>query len=62
LSDAQIETVREGLKLAGAHTFAQNSADAYVARAFEALQKIKVSNQAQTELETIARFLVNRTH
>lgn len=62
LSDDQIELVREGLKAAGAHQFTQSSAAAYIARAFEALDKINVSNQAQTELETIARFLVNRSH
>jgi geranylgeranyl diphosphate synthase type I len=62
LSNDQIGFVRESLNLADAHTFTQNSADAYITRAFAALQKIKISNQPQTELETIARFLVNRSH
>ena len=61
LTDTQIEFVRESLDLAKAHAFAQNSADAYIEEAFGALQKIKISNQAQTELETIARFLVSRS-
>jgi geranylgeranyl diphosphate synthase, type I len=61
LTDDQIEFVRESLDLAKAHAFAQNSADGYIEEAFGALRKIKVSNQAQTELETIARFLVSRS-
>lgn len=61
LTDDQIKFVRKSLDLAKAHAFAQNSADAYIEEAFGALQKIKISNQAQSDLETIARFLVSRS-
>ena len=62
LSDAQIEFVRDCLEWADAHNYAQNMANNYIDNAFTALNKIDISNQAQLELETIAKFLVHRSH
>jgi geranylgeranyl diphosphate synthase type I len=62
LSDAQIEFVRDSLAWARASNFAQSSANAYIENAFTALHQIGISNQAQSELETIAKFLVYRSH
>ena len=62
LSDVEIEFVRESLDWADAHDYAQSTADKYIDDAFAALNKIDVTNQAQIELKTIARFLVDRTH
>ncbi|HSG41873.1 MAG TPA: polyprenyl synthetase family protein [Anaerolineales bacterium] len=62
LSDTQVEFVRESLEGAGAYDYAQTMADTYIDNAFAALNKINISNQAQSDLETIARFLVHRSH
>lgn len=62
LSDTQIEFVRDSLEWAKAYDYAQSSADAYIENAFAALHQVGVSNQAQSQLETIARFLVYRSH
>ncbi len=62
LSDAQIEFVRESLKWADACNYAQNKANGYIETAFSALNRINVSNQAQSELEAVAKFLVYRSH
>jgi len=61
LTDDQVEFVRRNLEWAGAHQYAQNKADGYIEDAFSALNQIKISNQAQAELETIAQFLVQRS-
>jgi geranylgeranyl diphosphate synthase type I len=62
LLDDQISFVRESLDLVKALPHAQTMADKYVEDAFAALSKIKLSNRAQSELETVARFLVNRSY
>lgn len=62
LSDAQVEFVRECLEGVDAYAYAQSMADTYVDNAFTALNKIDISNQAQSELEAIAKFLVHRSH
>ncbi len=62
LSDEEIEFVRESLEWANAHHYAQNMADTYRENAFNALHKVDISNQAQSELETLAKFLVDRSH
>lgn len=61
LADDQIEFVRENLEWAGAYNYAQNTAGAYRQTAFAALNRIGISNQAQSELEIIAKFLVDRS-
>lgn len=62
LSNEQVEFVRQSLDWAGAYTYTQAAADTYIQNAFTALGKIKVTNQAQAQLESIARFLVDRSH
>jgi geranylgeranyl diphosphate synthase type I len=62
LTDDEIEFVRESLTWAEAYDYARTVADSYRQKAFSALQKIDISNQAQTDLETIARFLVDRSY
>ncbi len=62
LSDDQIEFARECLTWADAHQYTQNKADMYIRNAFFALNKIDFSNQAQSDLESITRFLVQRSH
>ncbi|RMF01390.1 MAG: polyprenyl synthetase family protein [Chloroflexi bacterium] len=61
LSDAEIGFVRECLALAGAQSYARQKADATTEAAFSALAQIPISNPAQTNLQAIARFLMNRT-
>jgi geranylgeranyl diphosphate synthase type I len=61
LSDEQIQVVRACLEQARAYQYTQKLADHYIHKAFTALNKISISNQAQSELEAIARFLVDRT-
>lgn len=62
LSDHEIQFVRKCLLEANADTFAKQAADTYIERAFDALSKINISNKAHTELETIARFLIERSY
>lgn len=62
LSDDEIEFMRENLEWAGARIYAQGMANAYREKAFKALHRLNISNQAQVELETIARFLVDRSY
>ncbi len=62
LSDKEIEFMRESLDWAEAHNYAQNLAGIYREKSFSALHKIDISNQAQLELETIAKFLVDRSY
>jgi geranylgeranyl diphosphate synthase type I len=62
LSDPEIEYVRKCLREAEADIFVRQVADTYIERAFDALAKINISNQAHAELETIARFLIERSH
>ena len=62
LSDQEIEFVRKCLHEAEADVFVKQVADTYIERAFDALSKINISNRAHKELETIARFLIERSH
>lgn len=62
LSDEQIQVVRGCLEQVGAYQYAQKLADHYIYKAFTALNKIPISNQVQSELDAIVRFLVDRTH
>ncbi len=60
LSDRQIDFVRECLDCVGASAYAQSMAAHYSEKAFTALHKINIVNNAQIELESIAKFLVDR--
>ena len=62
LSDSEIEFVRDSLSWADAHKYAQNAADTYIKDAFTALNQIGITTQPQLDLETIARYLVERSH
>lgn len=62
LSEAEIDYVRASLEWADAYNYAQNLADMYREKSFGALRSVDLSNQAQTELETIAAFLVDRSY
>jgi geranylgeranyl diphosphate synthase type I len=62
LSDDQIEYVRESLAQVDAQAYAQQAAQDYIEKSFTALRRVPISNQAQAELELIARFLVDRSH
>ncbi len=62
LTASEISFVRQSLAWVEAHTYAQQSADRYIQDAFGALKRIDISNQPQAELETIARFLIDRSH
>ena len=62
LSDEAVEFVRESLDLVDAYDYAQGVAHSYREKAFGALEKINISNQAQSELEVIAKFLVDRSY
>jgi geranylgeranyl diphosphate synthase type I len=62
LTDTEIEFVRESLDWADAYDYAQQTAASYIEDAFSALNQVNVTNQAQSELKAIARFLVDRTH
>jgi len=61
LDEYQIEFVRQSLEWARAHTYAQDIADTYIETAFSALNKINITNPAQSEIENIAKFLVHRS-
>ena len=62
LSDEEIEIVRESLAEADAYTYTRQVADRYRDKAFSALQRISISNQPQSELEVLTRFLVDRSY
>lgn len=62
LSDSQIELMRENLAQTGAYQYAQEIAKNYRQKAFQALDQIDIANQSQTELERLAKFLVDRSH
>lgn len=62
LSDDQVDFVRESLDQVGAYHHAEQIANDYVEKSFAALHKTLISNQAQANLELIARFLVDRSH
>lgn len=62
LSDKEIDFMRENLDRAGAHDYAQNLANQYREKAFTALHQTNITNQAQLELEAIAKFLVDRSY
>ena len=62
LSDTEIEFVRDSLAWADAHNYAQGVADTYIEDAFTALNQIGITTQPQLDLETIARYLVERSH
>jgi geranylgeranyl pyrophosphate synthase len=54
--------VRESLAATEAREYTQAMAKRHREQAFAGLQRIGLQNQAQTDLETIARFLVDRTY
>jgi geranylgeranyl diphosphate synthase type I len=54
--------VRESLVDSGAREYTQSMAKRHREQAFAGLQRTGLQNQAQTDLETIARFLVDRTY
>lgn len=62
LSDKEIEFVRESLEWADAYNYTNSIAFSYRQKAFYALDRVDISNQAQSELKTIARFLVDRSY
>ncbi len=62
LTDSQIEFVRDNLAWADAHTYAQNAADTYIKNAFTALNQTGINTQPQQDLESIAKYLVERSH
>ncbi|MBN1220585.1 MAG: polyprenyl synthetase family protein [Anaerolineae bacterium] len=62
LSDPQIEFVRECLELVHAKNYAQEIADNYKQKSFDALDRIGTLNQAQIDLKTITEFLINRLY
>lgn len=62
LAEAEIEFVRDCLDWAGAQQYAQEVADDYCQKAFNALDRLGAVNQAQIELKTIAEFLINRAY
>lgn len=61
LSDDQIEFVRDCLETVQAHHYAQTVANEYIDKSFTALDRIGLANQAQSDLQEIARFLVSRS-
>jgi geranylgeranyl diphosphate synthase type I len=62
LSDPEIEFVRGCLQSVDAFTFAKHAADKYIELAFGALSEINLASQAHSDLEMIARFLVERSY
>lgn len=62
LTDDQISFVRDSLEQAGARGYTQQAADSYIDRAFTGLQQINLPGQPHADLETIARFLIDRSH
>lgn len=62
LSDGEIEFVRECLEASQAYQYAQTAADKYIEKSFTALERVGIVNQAQSNLQAIAQFLVNRSH
>lgn len=60
LTDEQVAFVRECLDLADALPFARQAADDHIEKSYAALNNIKASNQGQTSLEAIARYLIHR--
>ncbi len=62
LTDEEIQFVRESLEEIDAYTYTQNIASSYRDKAFLALHQIGISNQAQAELESLSRFLVDRAY
>ncbi len=62
LPDGEIAFVRQCLAQAEAQSYTHQAAAGYIEAAFAALNRLGIANQAQTELETIARFLVERAY
>jgi geranylgeranyl diphosphate synthase type I len=62
LSKGEINFARECLTWADARGYAQDKADTYMENAFSALNRIDISNQAQSDIEAIAKFLVQRSY
>ncbi len=60
LTDVQIEFVRGCLDASKAQAYTRHMAMQYRDQAFTALHRIKLANEAQTALETIAKYLVDR--
>lgn len=61
LSDDQIVFVRDCLEAAQAYQYAQITANQYIEKSFGALEQVGIENQAQSELQTIAQYLVSRS-
>ncbi len=62
LTYAEVKFARECLTWTEAQGYAQDIADKYINDAFTALDKINISNQAQSELVLISHFLIERSH
>lgn len=62
LSEDEIAFVRESLAWAEAHAYAQAAARTYRDTAFDALAQTGLTNESHTQLETLARFLVDRSY
>lgn len=57
----QIEFARECLQRVDAFNYTQGMVDTFVEKSFSALNQIDNTSACQTELETLARYLVTRT-
>lgn len=62
LSPDEIAFVRECLAWTEAQAYAQSTAEAYRERAFKALDALELNHQAHTELQLLAKFLIDRTY
>lgn len=62
LTEVEIEVVRDCLAWARAYDYAQTITRQYHEAAFAALDNLQVTNEAQTGLITLAKFLVDRTY
>ncbi len=62
LSDDAIVFVRESLAETGAKAYAQEMANTLQTQAFAGLTQTGINNQAQRDLEAIARFLIDRSY
>lgn len=62
LSETEVDFVRESLAWADAYDYTQTIANTYQEKSFRALDNIGLTNQAQTDLETMAKFLIDRSY
>ncbi|MDX1521715.1 MAG: polyprenyl synthetase family protein, partial [Anaerolineae bacterium] len=60
--EADLTLVRDSLAESEARAYTQTVAQMYRARAFEALHRVGLQNQAQSELEAVANFLIDRSY